>query len=302
MTIKIEMLRAFAIVAESGNLAEAANRLGRTPSAISMTLKGLEEHLGQRLFATDRKNRLTALGEYVLDQARRELQQFDSTVRAIEGFATAPQGLIQVAAVPSVAGLVFPLVLDRFMTRHPGVAIEIRDMDSVGILEALSRGRIDIGIAAPVGPLRGVRAERLFSDAFGLITAPDHPLITRAAPLRLCDLAGERVLRNELSARIPALQAATGAARATAPNTLTLISMVRTGHWVTVLPSTVIRIDPERLAFRAFEDLAEHRQVDLLMREDRLERDVVTEFAAMVREVDWTSETSPVQRENRPGS
>ncbi|HBQ17117.1 MAG TPA: LysR family transcriptional regulator, partial [Myxococcales bacterium] len=123
MTIKIEMLRAFAIVAESGTLAEAATRLRRTPSAISMTLKGLEEHLGQRLFATDRKNRLTPLGEYVLDQARRELQQFDATISAIEGFATAPQGLIQVAAVPSVAGMIFPQVVGAFLARHPGVSV-----------------------------------------------------------------------------------------------------------------------------------------------------------------------------------
>ncbi|MAX73236.1 MAG: LysR family transcriptional regulator [Nioella sp.] len=296
MTIKIEMLRAFAIVAESGTLAEAATRLRRTPSAISMTLKGLEEHLGQRLFATDRKNRLTPLGEYVLDQARRELQQFDATISAIEGFATAPQGLIQVAAVPSVAGMIFPQVVGAFLARHPGVSVEIRDMDSIGILEALTRGRIDIGIAAPAGPVRGVRAVPLFSDAFGLIMARDHPLATRSAPLRLADLGAQQVLRNELSDRIEAVREATGTARMSALNTLTLTAMVRGGQWVTVLPSTVIQIDPERLAFRAFEDLGEHRQVDLLMREDRVEREEVSDFAAMVRAVDWD------QRAKRPGA
>ena len=59
------MLSCFAAVAESGNLADAGVRLGRTPSAISMTLKQMEDHLGARLFETDRKNRLTPLGEEV---------------------------------------------------------------------------------------------------------------------------------------------------------------------------------------------------------------------------------------------
>lgn len=61
MAIKIEMLRCFATVAQTGNLAEAAAYLGRTQSAVSMTLKQLEENLGQRLFKSDRKNRLTPL-------------------------------------------------------------------------------------------------------------------------------------------------------------------------------------------------------------------------------------------------
>ena len=104
MAIKIEMLRAFAIVAQTGNLAEAATRLGRTPSAVSMTLKSLEDHLGQRLFETDRKNRLTPLGDYVLEQAQAELRQFDGTLRAIEAYASSPKGLLRVAAVRGLFG------------------------------------------------------------------------------------------------------------------------------------------------------------------------------------------------------
>ena len=61
--IKLEMLRCFGAVAQAGNLGDAAVRLGKTQSALSMTLKQLEEHLGERLFETERKNRLTPLGQ-----------------------------------------------------------------------------------------------------------------------------------------------------------------------------------------------------------------------------------------------
>jgi LysR family transcriptional regulator, carnitine catabolism transcriptional activator len=289
MAIKIEMLRAFAIVAQTGNLAEAANRLGRTPSAVSMTLKSLEDHLGQRLFETDRKNRLTPLGDYVLEQAQNELRQFDATLRAIEAYASSPKGLLRVAAVPSVAGVVFAPVLEDFTARHPGVSVEIRDMDSLNILDALTRGQIDIGIAAGNGPMRGVVGEPLFADAFGVICGRGHPLANAPGPLHLADLAGHRVLGNDLSARIadPGLQAAMGGRRISAQNTLSLIALVRSGGWVTVLPKAVRRMAPDDLVFRAFADLEEHRRVDLLIREDRMAQVIVADFAEALRQFDW---------------
>ena len=289
MAIKIEMLRAFAIVAQTGNLAEAATRLGRTPSAVSMTLKSLEDHLGQRLFETDRKNRLTPLGDYVLEQAQAELRQFDGTLRAIEAYASSPKGLLRVAAVPSVAGVVFAPVLEAFTARHPGVSVEIRDMDSLSILDALTRGQIDIGIAASGGPMRGVASEPLFSDAFGVICGRGHPLADAPGPLHLADLAGQRILGNDLAARIahPALQAAMAGRRVSAQNTLSLISMMRGGPWVTVLPRSVARMDPDHLVFRALADLEEHRQVELLIREDRMAQTIVADFAAALRRFNW---------------
>ena len=71
MAIKIEMLRCFCAVAQSGNLSEAADRLGRTQSAVSMMLKQFENHLGKKLFLGERKNHLTALGEQVLEMAQK---------------------------------------------------------------------------------------------------------------------------------------------------------------------------------------------------------------------------------------
>ena len=80
MAIKIEMLRCFAAVARSGNLADAAETLGRTPSAVSMMLKQFEEHLGAPLFESERKSRLSALGRFALDEAMRELDHFERTI------------------------------------------------------------------------------------------------------------------------------------------------------------------------------------------------------------------------------
>ena len=59
--VKVEHLRVFVAVAEAGELQQAAAHLGRTPAALSMTLKQLEDELGGSLFENERKGRLTYL-------------------------------------------------------------------------------------------------------------------------------------------------------------------------------------------------------------------------------------------------
>ena len=49
-TIDPELLRAFVLIAEGNSFTEAASRVGRTQSAVSMQVKRLEEVLGQRVF------------------------------------------------------------------------------------------------------------------------------------------------------------------------------------------------------------------------------------------------------------
>ncbi len=289
MAIKIEMLRSFSVVAQTGSLAEAAARLGRTPSAISMTLKQLEEHLGQRLFESDRKNRLTSLGDYVLEQAQNELRQFDSTIRAIETFASTSKGLIRIATVPSVAGLIFPTAIEQFTAAHPGVSVELRDMDSASVLNALSRGQVEIGIATSTGTLRNFHQQNLFSDAFGLVCAKTHPLAQQPTAPSFAELKGYQVVRNELCARIkePSFQALLSNTRISAHNTLSLIAMVRSQHWVTVLPSSVVHIDPDQVMFRNIRGLSEKRQVDLFFRDTGLTRTFVGDFAEILVNTNW---------------
>ena len=115
LAIKIEMLRCFAAVARSGNLADAAEALGRTPSAVSMMLKQFEAHLGAPLFESERKSRLTALGAFTLGEATRELDHFERSVAAIENFARAKSGFVRIAAVPSVAEAILPEVTRVFL-------------------------------------------------------------------------------------------------------------------------------------------------------------------------------------------
>ena len=108
MAIKLEMLRCFRTVAEQGSLADAAEVLGRTPSAVSMMLRQFEDHIGAPLFESARKSRLTPLGELIFSEARRELAHFDRTIAAIEGISRAEAGHVRLAVTPSVGQVIMP--------------------------------------------------------------------------------------------------------------------------------------------------------------------------------------------------
>ena len=286
MSIKIEMLRSFCAVAQAGNLSDAADQLGRTQSAVSMTLKQLEAHLANPLFESERKNRLTPLGEQVLRLGLSQISQFDNTIAAIEKSARSPQGILRITAVPSVAISVFPELVRTLSERHPSLKIELRDTDTQQVLESIGQSWADIGIASARKTLNGIKTTLLFSDQFGLVMSANHPLVHKPGPLRIEDVFTAPFLRNALCEQIetPAFAESLGKADITVHNTQSLLAMVRQSDWVTVLPQLVTEIAPEGLAFRTISDLPDMRNVYLYVREQTSSSRFIDEAVTIIHD------------------
>ena len=261
------MLRVFAEVARAGNLVSAAEVLGRTPSAVSMSLKTLEDHLGQPLFEGERKNRLTPLGGFTLEMAERELAHYARTVRALEDFASARTGEVRIAAVPSFATSVLPAIALAFVREHPHVRVDIRDMDSATILRELDRERIDLGIVSDARPSGDLQRTRLGADAFGIVVRADSPFAGKGR-IAWRELAGTVLLANPLCERVdvPELHAALAGSPLRVHNTTTLLAMVRGGLGVTVLPELVTRDAPPDVSFVRAEEPVVRRELHLVSR------------------------------------
>lgn len=270
MAIKIEMLRVFRAVADRGNLAEAAAELGRTPSAVSMMLKGFEDHLGAPLFEGGRKGRLTRMGEQVLAEARRELDHFDRAVGAIEGLARADSGVVRLAAPPSIAATFLPPILAQFIKARPDVRLVLRDMSSSEVVTALDAGEIDFGIAAAPAP-SGFIARRLASDPFGVVCPTNSALAQSRQTATFADLAGEALIVNGLCALIddPAFRDLVARSRLEGPNTASLLGMVRAGIGITVLPRLAYLVAPQALSFLPLGPERVNRDLSLLLPEGR---------------------------------
>ena len=265
MAIKIEMLRCFQAVATQGSLAEAARVLGRTPSAVSMMLKQFEDHVGAPLFEAGRKARLTPLGRLTLAEAERELAHFDRTIAAISGLANAEQGLVRLAVTPSLAQTVLPPVLRAFLTGHARVRVDMRDMATEAVHQALRDETADIGLAS-AGPVAGLDGECLFSDPFGVVCRTDHRLAQDWDSLGWDDLAGEEFISNGLCSQIrdPGFQPVLDAARLHVPNTASLLGLVSAGVGVTLLPRLAVLPGFDGLKFLPLRDTTAVREVWLL--------------------------------------
>ncbi len=262
MAIKIDMLRTFRTVAEAGSLADAADILGRTPSAVSMMLRQFEDHVGAPLFEGARKSRLTPLGELIRQEATRELAHFDRTVAAIEGLARAEAGHVRLVTTPSVAQVVMPPILRAYTAAHPGVRIDMRDTDSETIRQDLLAERADIGLAS-LDPLTGFDRHLVLSDRFGVIAPRDHSLATNWSALGWSDLEGTPFIANGLCAQIrdEAFRPILGEACLTVRNTASILSLVRAGLGITILPEMALLPGFDDLAFLPLRDSTARRKV-----------------------------------------
>lgn len=285
MALKIDMLRVFRAVAETGSLAHASEQLRRTPSAISMTLKQLEQHLGVALFESQRKSHLTPMGRHVLAEAQRELAHFDSTVSRIEQLAKAEAGLVRLAVTPSFAQVFLPDICARFRERFPKVRLELRDTDSASVLSSISRDAADIAVATlPERP--GYVRSVLFSDPFGVVCAADHPLVADWDALTWRDLAGTPLIANGLCGQItdPAFAPLLAASHLMVHSTASLLALVRAGQGITVLPKLVMPPGDAGLAFLPLRDTTAQRQVHLMHKDEAALLPPVRAFIAALRE------------------
>lgn len=281
------MLRTFSHVAQTGNLADAAHRLGRTQSAVSMTLKQLEDHLGQSLFAGERKTRLTPLGDQVFALAQQQVHDFDATIREIETSASSPSGLLRISSIPSAAGKLVPSAVHKMTTLHGGLKIDIRDSNTAMVIDALVRGQADVGITSSTPNLNGIISMPLLRDNFGLTCAKKHSFATQENPITLNDITARGFIGNNLCQQIEldAVQQALAETSVHAHNMFSLIGMLQTFKWFTILPRTVVDDLPGDLAFIPVRGLDAYRSVSTLISERSSQRAIAEEFVAIMNEL-----------------
>lgn len=267
MSIKISNLQFFVAVATSQNLSQAAQRLHRTPAAVSLSLKQLEEELGGSLFEGERKNQLSPLGRFVLLEAQRELAHFERTISTIKTYAKAETGLVRVAAVPSFAITLLPPILKQFHERHPQFHLDIRDMDSARVVQAVLSGDVDIGIATVPAIIPNIEQYHLFSDAFCVVCSSDSSLNQLTRPVRWSDLEGHNFINSGLGAEINAAEFRHIRDQSTLSvrNTNSLLALVTQRMGVTLLPELLSRSSASgNLSFLPLEDKRIVRSVSVI--------------------------------------
>jgi DNA-binding transcriptional LysR family regulator len=285
MAIKIELLRVFTTVAELGNITDAADKVGRTPSAVSMALKQLEDRIGGALFESDRKTRLTALGEYVLATSRDELLRYDRAIRSMQAFAANRIGRLDMACVPSVASELLPDIIKRFVLEYPGIELDLRDTDSRSVDAAVEKEQVELGIAGRPRAQGPVEFETLFRDRFVVVCASASAVAAGDDTAQWSDLASQALITNGAAAMItaPEYEHMAAQSRLMVRNVTSLFALVRGNVGITFLPElSVPRDEPGLRIVRVAGDPI-FREVGLLKRRGRLLSPAAVAFVAELR-------------------
>lgn len=122
--LDLDVLRTFVAIAETGSFTAAANAVFRTPSAVSMQIKKLEDILGRAVFSRDARSvSLTTDGEMLLGYARRMLA---INREAVSKFIVPDiTGVVRLGSPDDYGERVLPHVLRRFAQSHPSIAVDV---------------------------------------------------------------------------------------------------------------------------------------------------------------------------------
>jgi DNA-binding transcriptional LysR family regulator len=238
LSLEIDLLRSFIAVSESRALSRAANRVGRTQSALSQQMKRLEEIVDQPLFQrTGRGVVLTNPGERLLIHAQRILRVHDEAMADLSGKGLS--GTIRFGCPDDYAAVFLPHLLRQFASQHPHAQVEVTCIPTPRLVEQLEMHALDLAmISLPDGVDSDdiIRREPLVWVGYpGLDSAHFDPL-----PLALSDPD-----TLDHVAACDALQRAGRAYRvAYASSSLAgLVALVRSGQAFAVMTQTAVAPD-----------------------------------------------------------
>ncbi|MYZ48871.1 LysR substrate-binding domain-containing protein [Propylenella binzhouense] len=145
--LDVDLLRTLVAIADTGSFNRAARQVFRTPSAVSMQMKKLEEQVGRALFAKDgRSVALTPDGEALVGYGRRIMKL---TQEALQRFrAPGIEGTIRLGTPDDYAGRFLPDILARFAASHPLVEVDVVCQASVDLMRMVEENAIDIALVS----------------------------------------------------------------------------------------------------------------------------------------------------------
>ena len=197
--MELRQLQLFLAAAEEGSITAAAKRMHLTQPALSRQIKALEEELGVELFTRGAHSvTLTPAGGLLLEEGSKLLERAERVVKLVR--ASAEGEPLRVGYAPSLAGPLLGLALERFSQLHPRARVQLSDLSSMEMRDALAQGKIDVAVTVPwEGDSQAVKWTTVRRHGMMLAVPAAHPFASKKK-VKLAELDGQRLLlysRNE---------------------------------------------------------------------------------------------------------
>jgi len=209
----LEQLRIFVEVAQRQHLTQAAAALHLTPSAVSASVKTLEDRYGTALFhRVGRRIETSEAGRIFLDEARRTLASARAAEATLTELGELRRGSLSIHASQTIASYWLPALLVRFRQAYPAIDLRLEVDNTENVAQAVLQGMADLGFVEGAIDEPALAREVVGNDRMVVVVAPGHPW-ARGQPLEAADLLGAQwILREAGSGTRSAFEAALDAA------------------------------------------------------------------------------------------
>ncbi len=234
-------------VHDKGTLSAAARELHLTQSALSHTIRKLEEQLGTPVWHRDgRRLRLTQVGEYLLTVANRILPQLAHAEERVAQFASGEGGTLRIGMECHPCYQWLLKIVSPYLSAFPLVDVDVKQKFQFGGIGALYAYEIDVLVTPDPLRKRDLVFEPVFDYEQVLVVGPQHPL-RDAAYARPRDLAGETLItypveidRLDVFAQFLTPAKASPKRHKPIETTDIMLQMVESGRGVAALPGWLV--------------------------------------------------------------
>lgn len=244
----LQQLEYIIAVDECRHFARAAEQCRVTQPTLSAMIQKLEDELGARIFDRNRQPIApTAVGELVIKQARETLRQSKTIQEVVFEEKASLGGVFRLGILPTIAPYLLPRFFPQLMSKYKGLDIQVAEMKTKDIKQALIDGKIDAGILAQIDGLDDYYQTPLLYEQYFAYVSQGSGLFDNKL-VRTSDLAGEQLwlldeghcFRDQLlrfcqlkSAQVSQLAYRLGSME-------TFMRMVESGKGVTFIPELAV--------------------------------------------------------------
>lgn len=279
-------------VERRGSLTAAAKRLGITQSALSHTVKRMEQQFGTEIWQREGRGlRLTPAGAYLLSLAHRVLPQLDHAEQVVDQFARGERGTLRIGMECHPCYRWLLKIVSPFLAAWPNVEVDVKQKVQFGGLAALLGYEIDLLVTPDPVFKPELRFEPVFDYEQVLAVARGHELAgaTHAEPQQLRNeiLITYPVATDRLDVYTQFLLPAgvTPRSQKTVEDTDIMLQLVASGRGVAALPRWLVH------EYRSELDLVDLRlgsegifkQIFLGVRDEDASIDYVAAFVELAR-------------------
>jgi LysR family hydrogen peroxide-inducible transcriptional activator len=268
----ITQLEYFLAVVNHGSFSTAAEHSFVTQPTLSMQIGSLEDELGVILLNRSSKPIVpTEAGKAVLEQARKAVAAFRGTKEKVNEIKGGIDGRLRLGVIPTISPYLIPGFIPEFLKRYPKVKLEIRDMFTADIVDALNRDAIDVAILSGGIDMK-IRETPLFNDKLFVYVSPKNKLYKQTSVLiseinvrELLILSEGNCLRNQVLTLCKAHKKLKPAYTFANCSLETLMHTVDCSAGVTIIPGMAIEYirEDKRGQIKPFGEVDAHRKITM---------------------------------------